>query len=504
MFHKIKHFLFFVSVFLFFSSSTNVQGQSFKTTLDSEGVSPSIATNGNSISVAVWVSENNAILFGISIDGGAWTTHNLNIQGSSTVVPQVALDKKSATFIWSTPDNATAQTVTIPDILDPSIREPILDVLTTTNIQQLGICGKNGQIISIVYSLPSNGFFSLGWLQNNVWSVKNNVFPEPIGIGGIAINENGQGLASWTSTINSFNGSVYFALFDAATGGWGDHELIFSSSIASDVGIDKYGDYIVSYVAPSDSILTKALYSALIFNAQKVERLVTTISTSHEEPGSPSLRISTNQNGYTIAASVNSTSTNEIELSHIDISSSFQWSLFNNTTQMNLSTPYSVFVNKRKIAALATNLKGNTNGTFFSENNIFAKPIVETLSSSMLQSVVDGKGNVNIIMQDTNGVEVATYPAVPVINSVTPNNGPLAGGTPVIITGVGFKILGSSPEVLFGRNLATNVVVVSDNEIIAVSPAAQQVGSVYVQVRALVDGKIIHSPLNQQSVFNFN
>ncbi len=61
--------------------------------------------------------------------------------------------------------------------------------------------------------------------------------------------------------------------------------------------------------------------------------------------------------------------------------------------------------------------------------------------------------------------------APPSITSVTPHAGPVAGGTPVTITGVDFQTT-PTPTVDFGANPATSVVVVSPTEITAVSPPA--------------------------------
>ena len=66
----------------------------------------------------------------------------------------------------------------------------------------------------------------------------------------------------------------------------------------------------------------------------------------------------------------------------------------------------------------------------------------------------------------------------PTVSSVSPNNGPTAGGTAVTITGTRF-ITGAT--VAFGANAATNVVVVSATQITATAPAGT-VGAVTVTV----------------------
>ena len=61
-----------------------------------------------------------------------------------------------------------------------------------------------------------------------------------------------------------------------------------------------------------------------------------------------------------------------------------------------------------------------------------------------------------------------TYVVVPTVSSVSPNNGPIAGGTVVTIAGTNFA---SGATVTFGGTAATNVVVVSGTQITATTPA---------------------------------
>jgi hypothetical protein len=71
-----------------------------------------------------------------------------------------------------------------------------------------------------------------------------------------------------------------------------------------------------------------------------------------------------------------------------------------------------------------------------------------------------------------------TYTGPPTVTSVSPNNGPVAGGTAVTITGTNFA---AGATVTFGGNAATNVVVVSGTQITATTPAGS-VGAVTVTV----------------------
>jgi hypothetical protein len=75
----------------------------------------------------------------------------------------------------------------------------------------------------------------------------------------------------------------------------------------------------------------------------------------------------------------------------------------------------------------------------------------------------------------TNGY---TYVGTPTVTSVSPNNGPVAGGTAVTITGTNFA---TGATVTFGGAAATNVVVVSSTSITATTPAGTA-GAVTVTV----------------------
>src|SRR6202011_6045483 len=71
-----------------------------------------------------------------------------------------------------------------------------------------------------------------------------------------------------------------------------------------------------------------------------------------------------------------------------------------------------------------------------------------------------------------------TYTAAPTVSSVTPNAGPVAGGTAVTITGANFV---GTATVNFGSNAASNVTVVSGTQITATAPAGSA-GAVTVTV----------------------
>jgi hypothetical protein len=77
-----------------------------------------------------------------------------------------------------------------------------------------------------------------------------------------------------------------------------------------------------------------------------------------------------------------------------------------------------------------------------------------------------------------------TYVAVPTVSSVSPNSGPLAGGTSVTITGTGFT---NASTVAFGASSASQVTFNSANKLTAISPAGSA-GTVDVTVTTPVGG----------------
>ncbi len=93
----------------------------------------------------------------------------------------------------------------------------------------------------------------------------------------------------------------------------------------------------------------------------------------------------------------------------------------------------------------------------------------------------------------TNGF---TYVVAPTVSSVAPNNGPVAGGTAVTITGTNFA---AGATVTFGGTAASNVVVVSSTSITATTPA-HAAGAVTVTVTvngqsgSLTNGFIFGTP----------
>jgi hypothetical protein len=96
-----------------------------------------------------------------------------------------------------------------------------------------------------------------------------------------------------------------------------------------------------------------------------------------------------------------------------------------------------------------------------------------------------GTGTVDVTVTTASGTSTVstadqftyTSPAAPTISSISPNSGPTAGGTRVVITGSG---LTGATAVRFGANAASSFIFVSDSQITAISPAGT--GTVNVTV----------------------
>ncbi len=93
-------------------------------------------------------------------------------------------------------------------------------------------------------------------------------------------------------------------------------------------------------------------------------------------------------------------------------------------------------------------------------------------------------GSVDVVVTAAVGSSTAgasdhfTYDPVPSVTSITPTEGPAAGGTAVTVTGTGFT---SRSTVTFGAGSATSVSVANDTSLVATSPVGP-VGSVTVSV----------------------
>lgn len=101
----------------------------------------------------------------------------------------------------------------------------------------------------------------------------------------------------------------------------------------------------------------------------------------------------------------------------------------------------------------------------------------EVVSSGTITAVSPEQtaGNVHVRVSTVGGTSEATpadeFKVVPVISSVSPNNGPIAGGTSVTITGAGFLPGATGTSFKFGGTKSKTVFCVSTNECTAVTPS---------------------------------
>ncbi len=114
---------------------------------------------------------------------------------------------------------------------------------------------------------------------------------------------------------------------------------------------------------------------------------------------------------------------------------------------------------------------------------VSATPSAESSTSITFTTPAHAAGSVDIVVTTADGQSVTstnayTYVAAPTTTSVTPNSGPTAGGTSVVIQGTAFT---GATAVSFGGSPATGVVVNSATQITAVSPAGSA-GTVSVSV----------------------
>lgn len=110
---------------------------------------------------------------------------------------------------------------------------------------------------------------------------------------------------------------------------------------------------------------------------------------------------------------------------------------------------------------------------------------VTVASSTQISALTpsESSGTVGISVNDPNGQSASlpssfTFTSGPSVTSVSPNSGPVTGGTTVTILGSGFQ---SGASVQFGGVAATSAMLVSSTELKAVSPASTG-GTVSVSV----------------------
>ncbi|MHC5541319.1 IPT/TIG domain-containing protein, partial [Singulisphaera rosea] len=117
---------------------------------------------------------------------------------------------------------------------------------------------------------------------------------------------------------------------------------------------------------------------------------------------------------------------------------------------------------------------GFTGATQVDFGGVPASRVVVNSDSQITAVSPPGSGIVDVTVVTPQGSSATsptdrfTYVVASVVTQISTTVGPEAGGTPVTITGTGF---GSVAQVYFGATLASNIVVNSDTQITATSPA---------------------------------
>ncbi len=150
------------------------------------------------------------------------------------------------------------------------------------------------------------------------------------------------------------------------------------------------------------------------------------------------------------------------------------------------------------VSAISPNFGPSTGGTFVTiigtaftgapkvDFGTTAATNVDVVNDTTITAVSPAGTNIVDVTVTTLGGTSATSPAdqfsyLPVVTSVTPRSGPLAGGTEVIITGTNFT---SNAIVDFGTTQAIETIPESTSQILAISPAGTSPGTVNVTVVA--------------------
>ncbi len=108
-------------------------------------------------------------------------------------------------------------------------------------------------------------------------------------------------------------------------------------------------------------------------------------------------------------------------------------------------------------------------------------------ATELVATAPAGAGVQHLTVTDTGGTSVTSgadafsYIPVPVVSSLTPDDGPSAGGTTVIVTGSGFSTAATSGALRFGSTVAAVYTVDSDTRITVTSPGHSS-GTVTVSV----------------------
>lgn len=132
---------------------------------------------------------------------------------------------------------------------------------------------------------------------------------------------------------------------------------------------------------------------------------------------------------------------------------------------------------QRRLVANTTALTAavSANEAAVAANTTAVDAVVSAINSAEDQTAVDAatsaiEASTTQVTANTNALDAAIAPpaVAPTVSGISPTSGTAAGGTPVTVTGSGFT---GATAVTFDSTDASNVVVVSDTEVTAESPA---------------------------------
>ena len=156
----------------------------------------------------------------------------------------------------------------------------------------------------------------------------------------------------------------------------------------------------------------------------------------------------------------------------------------------------------------AVTIKGdNLNGATVVRFGEFSTTEITSDSPESLTVVSpEGVGAVNVSVTTPNGEsatvsgDVFTYGSA-TITGVSPNHGPLAGGTEVTVSGTGFEPGPSATKFTFGKATATGVECASTTSCTMIVPASSKGKKGTAKVQATVNGK--GSKSNPAAIFTY-
>jgi alpha-tubulin suppressor-like RCC1 family protein len=168
-------------------------------------------------------------------------------------------------------------------------------------------------------------------------------------------------------------------------------------------------------------------------------------------------------------------------------------------TVTKLSAKSGPVAGKTVVTITGTEFTGTSAVTF---GSVSAEYTVNSPTTITAVAPAQSAGIVDVRVTNTSGPSAITtkdrFKYTPTVESVTPNGGPIAGGTPVTVTGTGFA-LGSATSFKFGKSKATAVSCESTTVCTMKAPA-HAAGT--VDVTAVVAGAT--SPLGEADHFTYS